>query len=242
MSARVSKRLAFRAALDQGRYIVASVEAKPARRNPFPFTTSTLQQEASRKFGLSPNRTMQIAQRLYEGVSVNGESVGLITYMRTDGVDIAPEAIAAIRQMIGNNFAAPYLPDAPRRYITKAKNAQEAHEAIRPTDPTRTPQQVSRFLDGEQAKLYELIWKRTIASQMASAELERTTVDILVEAGGRKLDLRATGQVTKFDGFLTLYNEDRDDDGDEEDSKPASCNVGRRIAEEAVNCRDTTFY
>jgi DNA topoisomerase-1 len=212
--------LAFRAALDQGRYIVASVEAKPARRNPFPpFTTSTLQQEASRKLGLSPNRTMQIAQRLYEGVSVNGESVGLITYMRTDGVDIAPEAIAAIRQMIGNNFEAPYLPDAPRRYITKAKNAQEAHEAIRPTDPTRTPQQVSRFLDGEQAKLYELIWKRTIASQMASAELERTTVDILVEAAGRKLDLRATGQVIKFDGFLTLYNEDRDDDGDEEDSK-----------------------
>ncbi|WP_454813847.1 type I DNA topoisomerase [Labrys neptuniae] len=212
--------LAFRAALDQGRYVVASVEAKPARRNPFPpFTTSTLQQEASRKLGLSPNRTMQIAQRLYEGVNLNGEQVGLITYMRTDGVDMAPEAITAVRSMIGKSYAPGYLPETPRRYVTKAKNAQEAHEAIRPTDPFRTPKDVTRFLDNEQARLYELIWKRTVASQMASAELERTTVDILVEAGGRKLDLRATGQVVKFDGFLTLYNEDRDDDGDDEDGK-----------------------
>ncbi|WP_413987804.1 type I DNA topoisomerase [Labrys okinawensis] len=212
--------LAFRAALDQGRYVVASVEAKPARRNPFPpFTTSTLQQEASRKLGLSPNRTMQIAQRLYEGVNLNGEQVGLITYMRTDGVDMAPEAIAAVRNMIGKSYAPPYLPETPRKYTTKAKNAQEAHEAIRPTDPFRLPKDVARFLDSEQARLYELIWKRTIASQMAQAELERTTVDILVEAGGRKLDLRATGQVVKFDGFLTLYNEDRDDDGDDEDGK-----------------------
>ncbi|MDZ5448837.1 type I DNA topoisomerase [Labrys sp. ZIDIC5] len=212
--------LAFRDALDRGRYVVAGVEAKPARRNPFPpFTTSTLQQEASRKLGLSPNRTMQIAQRLYEGVNLNGEQVGLITYMRTDGVDMAPEAVAAVRSMIGKSYAPGYLPETPRRYITKAKNAQEAHEAIRPTDPFRTPKDVTRFLDNEQARLYELIWKRTVASQMASAELERTTVDILVEAGGRKLDLRATGQVVKFDGFLTLYNEDRDDDGDEEDGK-----------------------
>ncbi|MBP0580834.1 type I DNA topoisomerase [Labrys sp. LIt4] len=212
--------LAFRDALDRGHYVVASVEAKPARRNPFPpFTTSTLQQEASRKLGLSPNRTMQIAQRLYEGVNLNGEQVGLITYMRTDGVDMAPEAVAAVRSMIGKSYAPGYLPETPRRYTTKAKNAQEAHEAIRPTDPFRTPKDVARFLDNEQARLYELIWKRTIASQMASAELERTTVDILVEAGGRKLDLRATGQVVKFDGFLTLYNEDRDDDGDEEDGK-----------------------
>ncbi|WP_448952239.1 type I DNA topoisomerase [Labrys neptuniae] len=212
--------LAFRAALDQGRYVVGSVEAKPARRNPFPpFTTSTLQQEASRKLGLSPNRTMQIAQRLYEGVNLNGEQVGLITYMRTDGVDMAPEAIAAVRSMIGKSYAPGYLPETPRRYVTKAKNAQEAHEAIRPTDPFRLPKDVTRFLDNEQARLYELIWKRTVASQMAQAELERTTVDILVEAGGRKLDLRATGQVVKFDGFLTLYNEDRDDDGDDEDGK-----------------------
>ncbi|OCC01124.1 DNA topoisomerase I [Labrys sp. WJW] len=212
--------LAFRSALDQGRYAVASVEAKPARRNPFPpFTTSTLQQEASRKLGLSPNRTMQIAQRLYEGVNLNGEQVGLITYMRTDGVDMAPEAIAAVRSMIGKSYAPGYLPETPRKYVTKAKNAQEAHEAIRPTDPFRLPKDVTRFLDNEQARLYELIWKRTVASQMAQAELERTTVDILVEAAGRKLDLRATGQVVKFDGFLTLYNEDRDDDGDEEDGK-----------------------
>ncbi|CAM5766893.1 DNA topoisomerase 1 [Labrys miyagiensis] len=212
--------MAFRAALEAGRYVVVSVEAKPARRNPFPpFTTSTLQQEASRKLGLSPNRTMQIAQRLYEGVNVNGEQVGLITYMRTDGVDMAPEAIAAVRNLIGKSYAPSYLPESPRRYTTKAKNAQEAHEAIRPTDPSRLPKDVAKFLDSEQARLYELIWKRTVASQMAQAELERTTVDILVEAGGRKLDLRATGQVVKFDGFLTLYNEDRDDEGDDEDSK-----------------------
>jgi len=212
--------LAFRAALDQGRYAVVSVEAKPSRRNPFPpFTTSTLQQEASRKLGLSPSRTMQIAQRLYEGVNLNGEQVGLITYMRTDGVDMAPEAVVAVRDMISKSYAPPYLPQTPRKYVTKAKNAQEAHEAIRPTDPFRLPKDVTKYLDSEQARLYELIWKRTVASQMSQAEIERTAVDILVEAGGRKLDLRASGQVVKFDGFLTLYNEDRDDDGEEEDSK-----------------------
>jgi DNA topoisomerase-1 len=210
----------FRDALDAARFTVTSVEAKPAKRHPFaPFTTSTLQQEASRKLGLAPSRTMQLAQRLYEGVEIGGETVGLITYMRTDGVDMAPESVAALRKLIGASWNPRYLPGAPRRYATKAKNAQEAHEAIRPTDPSRLPKDMARYLDPEQAKLYELIWKRTVASQMESAELERTTVEILAEAGARRLDLRATGQVVKFDGFLALYNEDRDDDAEDEEGR-----------------------
>jgi DNA topoisomerase-1 len=204
---------AFRRALESAAFTIAQVESKPARRHPYPpFTTSTLQQEASRKLGFAPSRTMQIAQRLYEGVDLDGDTVGLITYMRTDGVDMAPEAISAVRKEIGASQGAKYVPDVPRRYSAKAKNAQEAHEAIRPTDPGRRPRDVARFLDGDQAKLYDLIWKRTLASQMESAELERTTVDITANAGGRTIDLRATGQVVVFDGFMAVYNEDRDDD------------------------------
>lgn len=211
---------AFKAALLAARYSVVSVEARPARRNPYaPFTTSTLQQEASRKLGFAPAHTMRIAQRLYEGVDIGGETVGLITYMRTDGVQIAEEAIHAVRRVIEKDYGKPYVPDAPRRYSSKAKNAQEAHEAIRPTDPGRRPKDVRRHLDPEQAKLYELIWLRAIASQMESAELERTTVDITAQAGARSLDLRASGTVIKFDGFLTLYQEGRDDDGEDEDSR-----------------------
>jgi len=211
---------AFRAALEAADFRVRSVEAKPVRRHPQPpFTTSTLQQEASRKLGLAPARTMQIAQRLYEGVDVGGETVGLITYMRTDGVDMAPEAVAATRSAIGKQFGPKYLPGVPRKYTTKAKNAQEAHEAIRPTDPARHPREAARHLDSEQAKLYELIWIRTVASQMESAELERTTADIEAKAGGRVLDLTATGTVVKFDGFLTLYREGKDDDDDDEESR-----------------------
>ncbi len=226
---------AFRKALDAGRYSVVDVESKPAKRHPFaPFTTSTLQQEASRKLGFAPNRTMQIAQRLYEGVDIGGETVGLITYMRTDGVDMAPEAVAAVRGVIGEDFSARHLPGAPRRYQVKAKNAQEAHEAIRPTDPQRRPREVARMLDADQAKLYELIWKRTVASQMESAELQRTSVDILAEAGGRKLDLRASGQVVTFDGFLALYNEDRDDDGDEDEGRLPRIEKGESLDKRAI--------
>lgn len=233
---------AFEKALNEAHFAVASVEAKPAKRHPFPpFTTSTLQQEASRKHGFAPNRTMQVAQRLYEGVDIGGETVGLITYMRTDGVDVAPEAVTEIRNLIGKDFGPRYVPGAPRKYTSKVKNAQEAHEAIRPTDARRHPRDVARFLEPEQAKLYELIWKRTVASQMESAELERTTVDIVATVGGlgaslgRKLDLRATGQVVKFDGFLTLYTEDRDDDGDDEDGKrlPAMT-VGEKLSKQAI--------
>jgi DNA topoisomerase-1 len=197
---------------------IADVATKPARRNPFPpFTTSTLQQEASRKLGLAAKRTMDLAQRLYEGVDIGGETVGLITYMRTDGVQIAEEAVAGARQVITEDFGKDYLPESPRQYKTKQKSAQEAHEAIRPTDLRRRPDQVARHLDEAQLKLYELIWKRTIASQMESARLERTTVDILSDKSD--LGLRATGTVVLFPGFLRLYEEGRDDkvaNGDED--------------------------
>jgi DNA topoisomerase-1 len=210
----------FRKAIEAASFSVSAVEAKPARRNPYaPFTTSTLQQEASRKLGFAPAITMRIAQRLYEGVNIGGETTGLITYMRTDGVQIANEAIAQARQVIGQDYGKAYVPDAPRQYQTKAKNAQEAHEAIRPTDLTRRPRDMAKKLDPDQAKLYELIWLRTVASQMESAELERTTVDIEAKAGSRTLELRATGQVVKFDGFLALYQEGTDDASDDDDSR-----------------------
>ncbi|HWF97219.1 MAG TPA: type I DNA topoisomerase [Xanthobacteraceae bacterium] len=211
---------AFKKALESGAFTVVSVEAKPAKRNPPPpFTTSTLQQEASRKLGFAPAHTMRIAQRLYEGVNVRGETVGLITYMRTDGVQIAEEAIVASRKLIGSDYGQRYLPAAPRQYVTKAKNAQEAHEAIRPTDFNLRPGEAKSFLDSDQAKLYELIWLRTVASQMESGELERTTVDITAKAAARTIDLRATGTVVKFDGFLILYQEGTDDAADDEDAK-----------------------
>jgi DNA topoisomerase I len=211
---------AFKQALDLAAFMVASVEARPAKRNPPPpFTTSTLQQEASRKLGFAPAHTMRIAQRLYEGVEVRGDTVGLITYMRTDGVQIAEEAISATRKLIGSEYGDRYLPEAARRYQTKAKNAQEAHEAIRPTDPAHRPGDVRSFLDSDQARLYELIWLRTVASQMESAELERTTADITAKVKGRLLELRATGTVVKFDGFLTLYQEGEDDAAEDDESR-----------------------
>src|SRR5262249_22004081 len=166
------------------------------------FRAPTWQQAASRKLGLAPSITMRIAQRLYEGVDIDGDTVGLITYMRTDGIELDGGAITAARRVIEADFGAPYVPESPRIYKNKAKHAQEAHEAIRPTDLTRRPRDVASFLEPEQAKLYELIWIRTVASQMESAELERTTVDIKAKAAARELDLRATGTVVKFDGFL----------------------------------------
>jgi len=196
-------------------FAVAEIDSRQVRRNPFPpFTTSTLQQEASRKLGLGATRTMQIAQRLYEGIDLGGEVVGLITYMRTDGVAIATEAIAAARQLIGSDFGPRYVPDQPRLYRSPAKNAQEAHEAIRPTDLARKPADIASRLDSDQRRLYELIWKRTLASQMASALLEQVAVDIADSTG--RLRLRANGSVVVFDGFLALYQEDRDDTADEE--------------------------
>ncbi|MEA2832724.1 MAG: topoisomerase, partial [Methylobacteriaceae bacterium] len=226
---------AFKAALLQAAFTVRSVEAKPAKRHPYaPFTTSTLQQEASRKLGFAPARTMQIAQRLYEGVDIGGETVGLITYMRTDGVDMAPEAIAGARKVIAKEYGQEYLPGAPRKYTAKTKNAQEAHEAIRPTDMARLPKHVARQLEPEQQRLYELIWTRTLASQMESAELERTTVDIEAKVGARMIDLRATGQVVRFDGFLTLYQEGRDDEEDDESGRLPPMSQGDALKREKI--------
>jgi DNA topoisomerase-1 len=227
---------AFKQALETALFTVADVEAKPVKRHPQPpFTTSTLQQEASRKLGFAPAHTMRVAQRLYEGVDIDGETVGLITYMRTDGVQIADEAITAVRSVIEANYGARYVPSSPRRYETKAKNAQEAHEAIRPTDLSRRSQDVKRFLDDDQARLYELIWLRAVASQMESAELERTTVDITAKVADRLLDLRATGTVTKFDGFLTLYQEGRDEDADDEESRRLpEMSAGERLTKRSI--------
>ncbi|MDA5193117.1 type I DNA topoisomerase [Govanella unica] len=206
-----------RARIAQSVFHVAQVESKPARRFPQPpFTTSTLQQEASRKLGFSATRTMQVAQKLYEGLDIGGETVGLITYMRTDGVSIAAEALASCRDAIEQNFGKNYLPPSPREYKAKAKNAQEAHEAIRPTDLHRKPESLAGMLTDEQLKLYDLIWKRTIASQMEAAVFERTSADI--RSVDNKVALRATGSVQKFDGFLKLYQEGRDDAGEDEDA------------------------
>ena len=204
---------AIKAAIEKGDFKVVRVEKKAVKRNPFaPFATSTLQMDASRKLGYSAKQTMQLAQRLYEGVDIGGETVGLITYMRTDGVTIIPEAINAIRGMIAREYSQKFVAPFIREYKTKAKNAQEAHEAIRPTDVTRRPQDVAKHLDRDQARLYELIWKRTVASQMASAELEQTTADIEVSGRDGKLyTLRASGSVVMFEGFLKIYEEGRDD-------------------------------
>ncbi len=206
--------------LENANFTVTSVEAKPARRNPPPpFTTSTMQQEASRKLGFAPAVTMRLAQRLYEGVELDGETTGLITYMRTDGIDMAPEAIADIRTMIGANYGKQYVPGSPRVYQNKSKNAQEAHEAVRPTGAARTPAEVSKYVDRDQARLYELIWNRAVASQMEGAELERTTVEIAAKTGARTIELRASGQVVKFDGFLTLYQEGQDEVAEDDESR-----------------------
>ena len=190
---------------------VQSVESKPAQRNPSaPFMTSTLQQEASRKFGMGARQTMSAAQRLYEA--------GHITYMRTDGIDMAPEAVMATRDAIAERFGADYVPSSPRMYKNKAKNAQEAHECIRPTVITKDAAAL-KLTDADQRKLYDLIWKRTIACQMAAAKLERTTVDITSPDG--QVILRANGQVVLFDGFMRVYEEGRDDapSGDDDDKR-----------------------
>ena len=193
-----------KAAVAAANLSITKVEAKPLTRNPSaPFMTSTLQQEASRKLGFSATQTMQTAQRLYEGVDIGGETTGLITYMRTDGISMVGEAISDCRATIQSEYGESYLPAQHRVYKTKAKNAQEAHEAIRPTGFGRTPDSLN--LSGDMKKLYELIWKRAMASQMSSAKLERTTVTI--EDNAHTVGLRATGQVVRFDGFLKLYEE-----------------------------------
>jgi DNA topoisomerase I len=205
--------------LDGAAFKAVSVEAKPVKRTSGPpFTTSTLQQAASAKLGFSPNRTMQIAQKLYEGMDIGGETVGLITYMRTDGVQMAPEAIEGARAMIGADFGARYVPEKPRYFTAKAKNAQEAHEAVRPTDFNRHPKEMRKYLDDDMAKLYDLIWKRAVASQMSSAEMERTTVEIAAVNGSRQAQLRAVGTVVRFDGFLAAYTDHKEEEDEDEES------------------------
>jgi len=199
-------------------YTVASVERRQVRRNPFaPFTTSTLQQEASRKLGFGATRTMRLAQKLYEGVDIGGETVGLITYMRTDGVTLSQEAIEASRRLISEHWGDKYVPGSPRVYKSAAKNAQEAHEAIRPTDLFRRPDTVASHLDKDELRLYELIWKRTIASQMESAVLDQVSVD--VASTTKDVVLRASGSILVFDGFMRVYQEDKDDAEDEQERR-----------------------
>ena len=211
---------AAKAVVEAGRFTVSSVETKPFSRNPPPpFTTSTLQQEAARKLGFAASHTMRVAQSLYED--------GLITYMRTDGVDMAPEAVSAARRAIATRYDAGYVPDKPRQYQSKIKNAQEAHEAIRPTDFDRP-----RAASGDHARLYELVYNRALASQMASARLERTTVD-LTDGAGRAV-LRATGQLVLFPGFLALYDEGRDDPQDEEGARMPPLREGDAPAKTGV--------
>ncbi len=198
------------AAINNRTFSVVSAEKKPASRNPYaPFMTSTLQQEASRKYGMGAKACMSAAQRLYEA--------GYITYMRTDGIDMAPEAVMSARDVIKATFGAAYVPDSPRMYKNKAKNAQEAHECIRPTDMAAAPEKL-RLVEADQKKLYDLIWKRTIASQMSAARMERTVVEIASPDG--QVGLRANGQVVLFDGFLKVYDEGRDDEGDDEGRLP----------------------
>ncbi|MEA3047062.1 MAG: topoisomerase [Sphingomonadales bacterium] len=212
--------LAAKKAVAEGRFSVVSVETKPLTRNPPPpFTTSTLQQEAARKLGFSASQTMRVAQSLYED--------GSITYMRTDGVQMAPEAVSAARRAVADRYDAGYVPDKPRHYETKAKNAQEAHEAIRPTDFGR-----DRAGSGDHGRLYELIWKRALASQMASARLERTIAE-LADGTGRH-GLRATGQVVLFPGFLALYEEGRDDEADEDSRRLPRLREGDTPAKKSV--------
>ncbi len=206
-----------KAAVEARDFAVDTVERRRVKRNPpAPFTTSTLQQEASRKLGFGAQQTMRFAQGLYEGVEIDGDTVGLITYMRTDGVQMAREAIDAIRSHVKDEYGNPYLPAAPREYASRAKNAQEAHEAIRPTEISITPEKAAQYLGPEARKLYELIWKRAVASQMQSAELDQVTVEIADPSQPKGPRLRATGSILAFDGFLKLYREDRDDASEDE--------------------------
>ncbi|PXW72643.1 DNA topoisomerase I [Loktanella sp. PT4BL] len=206
--------------------VIQSVEAKPATRNPSPpFMTSTLQQEASRKFGMGAKQTMSVAQRLYEA--------GLITYMRTDGIDMAPEAVTGARDAIKAKFGEKYLPDQPRLYKNKAKNAQEAHECIRPTEMSVSTED-AKIADADQRKLYDLIYKRTIASQMAAAQLERTVVDIT--SADEQVVLRANGQVMVFDGFIAIYEEGKDDTVvDDDDKRLPQLTAGEKAEKKSVD-------
>ncbi len=223
-----SKAKKIAADVESKSYKVETLEPKQAKRHPAPpFTTSTLQQEASRKLGFGAKRTMQLAQKLYEGMEIGGETTGLITYMRTDSVSVSTQAVTAARSFIEKEHGKAYVPDAPRAYKSKAKNAQEAHEAIRPTEISRTPDSLRRILDEDMLRLYELVWKRMVASQMESAIFDQLVVDITSTDG--KATLRANGSVVKFDGFLRLYAEGKDDEEDEEQKRLPALKLGEAL-------------
>jgi len=216
------------AAIQAQTYDVSKVERKQTKRNPTaPFTTSTLQQEASRKLRFGSKRTMQLAQRLYEGISLGGETVGLITYMRTDSVTVAQEALDATRFHIEKAYGKDYLPESQRTYKSKAKNAQEAHEAVRPTDLSRTPESVRSALDDDQFKLYDLIWKRMVSSQMESAKFNQLTIDLTSK--DQQITFRATGSTLLFDGFLKLYEEGQDNEEDENNQRLPDVKEGEKV-------------
>lgn len=213
-------------ALELEKYFVKNIDRKEVKRNPFaPFTTSTLQQEASKKLGFSTKKTMSVAQKLYEGIDVGNGTHGLITYMRTDGVYTAPEAIKEAREYIDSKYGNKYLPAKAIIYQNKVKNAQEAHEAIRPTSPKTTPESIKKYLSDDEYKLYDLIWKRLIASQMASVIMDQVSIDINTS----KHLLRAVGSVVKFDGFYILYNETNEDTEDEKAIILPNVNIGEEL-------------
>lgn len=211
------------------KYSVSSVEEKDVKRHPAPpFITSTMQQEAARKLGFTARKTMQLAQKLYEGVEIDGQATGLITYMRTDSTNIASQAIAAMRDFVSSTLGANYIPEKPNFYSKKVRNAQEAHEAIRPTNVDLNPEKLAKILDTDAYKLYSLIWRRAVASQMSSAIMAQTAVDVSDDAG--VYTFRATGSTVKFDGFLKLYQESVDDAVDEVNDVLPRVSVGEDIA------------
>ncbi len=222
--------------LENKQYKIAGITKKQSKRHPYPpFTTSSLQQEASRKLGFSASKTMMIAQKLYEGIEINGTSQGLITYMRTDSISITKEVVELIRQHIANNFGSQYLPDNINVFKNKVKNAQEAHEAIRPTDFNLPPQEIKQFLTNEYFQLYELIWKRAVASQMSDVIFDQVIAEITTIPDYARL--RAVGSVIKFDGFYKIYREDQDDKNDEEDEssrKLPELNEGEMVSLEEI--------
>lgn len=222
------------AQLEKKGYKVVNVEKKQTKRKPYaPFTTSTLQQEASRKLGFGAKRTMTVAQKLYEGMDIGSGTQGLITYMRTDGVFTAPEAVAATRKLIEQRFGSDYLPKKAIAYQNKVKNAQEAHEAIRPADPALTPDKIKQYLTDEQFKLYDLIWKRLIASQMENVIMDQ--VAIVIETEDKYGSLRATGSVINFDGFYILYREKDEDVAEEDEKMLPAVEVGEELNLKSVN-------
>ena len=216
-------------------YVVSRLETTEGLERPAPpFMTTTLQQDANRKFGFSADRTMRIAQGLYEGIDLGGEQVGLITYMRTDSLTLSGEALGRIRDLIGREYS-DCLPDKPPVYANRVRNAQEAHEAIRPTDVNRRPEKMARCLNEDQQKLYNLIWQRTVASQMKAARVLRTEADVSTNAEGKALTFLATGKQITFDGFLRVYMEGRDDDSDSNGSKLPKLSKGMELAQVGVD-------